>query len=366
MKVLYITTIGGTMAFFKSFIEKLLEEGNIVDIATNECNGASCVLECYREWGCKVYPISCTRSPLKLGNARTIGEIRDIVRRGKYDIVHCHTPIAAACTRLACRNLRKNNNTKVLYTAHGFHFFRGAPLRNWIFFYPIEWLCSWWTDVLITITKEDYVRAKKTLHAKKTAYVPGVGVDTKKFAPNKVGREKIRKELGLKDEQTMILSVGELNDNKNHISVIRAIKNTDYVYVIVGKGDKKRDLEKAAKENNVDLRLIGYRKDVADIYNAADIYVLPSKREGLNVSLMEAMASGLPTACSDIRGNRDLVSSPVFNPTDVEGIYEAIKEALYNKEALGKRNIKRIRSFEFSKVDKLMGKIYGGMRELNI
>ncbi len=105
---------------------------------------------------------------------------------------------------------------------------------------------------------------------------------------------------------------------------------------------------------------------MADIYNAADIYVLPSKREGLNVSLMEAMASGLPTACSDIRGNRDLVSSPVFNPTDVEGIYEAIKEALYNKEALGKRNIKRIRSFEFSKVDKLMGKIYGGMRELNI
>ena len=348
------------MVFFKSFIEKLLKEGNIVDIATNECNGDSCVPECYREWGCMVYPISCTRSPLKLGNDRAIGEIRDIVRRGKYDIVHCHTPIAAACTRLACRNLRKNNNTKVLYTAHGFHFFRGAPLKNWLLFYPIEWLCSWWTDVLITITKEDYIRAKKTLHAKKTDYVPGVGVDTKKFVPNKAGRERIRKELGLKDEQTMILSVGELNDNKNHISVIRAIKNIDYVYVIVGKGDKKKDLEKVAKENNVDLRLLGYREDVADIYNAADVYVLPSKREGLNVSIMEAMASGRSVACGKIRGNIDLIkqNETLFNPQKLEEIKRAITVALEYKDSFGSGNKNRVNKYSIKMVNEKMFIIY--------
>ena len=279
-----------------------------------------------------------------------------LIGRNDYSFVHCHTPLVSAMARVICHK----HGIKVIYTAHGFHFYKGAPIKNWLLFYPIEWICSWWTDVLITINKEDYKRAKRRLHAKKTTYVPGVGIDTDKFASNKNGRERIREELGLKDEQTMILSVGELNDNKNHISVIRAIKNTDYVYVIVGRGDKKRDLEKAAKENNVDLRLLGYREDVADIYNAADVYVLPSKREGLNVSLMEAMASGLPVACSRIRGNVDLIESEecLFNPTDIDEIKRTIQTVYIITERIVNTNLEKIRCFDLKKINKKVNRIY--------
>lgn len=138
-------------------------------------------------------------------------------------------------------------------------------------------------------------------------YISGAGVDVEKFAPRQSGRDKIRAELGLEDTDFMLLSVGELNENKNHASVIKAIAGKDITYVIVGKGDKEAELKTMADENNVDLRLTGYRNDVADFYDAADVYILPSIRKGLNVSLMEAIDSGLPVACSPIRGNTDLV-----------------------------------------------------------
>ena len=193
MKILYITTVGGTMCFFTSFIRQLLDDGNTVDIATNESTG-SLVPSCYREWGCNIYQLSCTRSPLDIrANLRTIGEIKKIVKEGEYDIVHCHTPIAAMCTRIACYSLRKKLGLRVFYTAHGFHFFTGAPVKNWLLYYPVEWIYSWWTDVLITINKEDYKRASTHLHAKKTVYIPGVGIDTAKFAPPPNGRERKRR-----------------------------------------------------------------------------------------------------------------------------------------------------------------------------
>lgn len=179
MKILYITTVGGMMSFFTRIIQVLLKENNTVDIACN--NTVSDVLQCYRDWGCTIYSLSCTRSPLDKGNLKAIKEIKYIVSKGKYDIVHCHSPIAAMCTRLACRTLRKNG-VRVFYTAHGFHFYKGAPLKNWMIYYPIEWLCAHWTDTLITINKEDYDRARKHMHAKHVEYVPGVGIDLSLFA----------------------------------------------------------------------------------------------------------------------------------------------------------------------------------------
>ena len=279
-----------------------------------------------------------------------------LIGRNDYSFVHCHTPLVSAMARVICHKY----GIKVIYTAHGFHFYKGAPIKNWLLFYPIEWICSWWTDVLITINKEDYKRAKRRLHAKKTTYVPGVGIDTDKFTSNKNGRERIREELGLKDSQIMILSVGELNDNKNHISVIKAIKDTNYVYVIVGKGDKKKDLENAAKECNVDLRLTGYRDDVADIYKAADVYVLPSKREGLNVSLMEAMSSGLPVACSRIRGNVDLIDDEecLFNPDDINGTRIAIEKTFERNEELSEKNLKKVRKHKLRIINDKMYETY--------
>lgn len=355
MKILYITTIGGTMRFFESLIKDLLDAGNVVDIATNEDD--SKVPTCYREWNCKIWHISCTRSPLNSGNLKAVHEIRDILKNRHYDIVHCHTPIAAACTRFACRPLRKKG-VKVFYTAHGFHFYTGAPLKNWLVYYPIEKLCAHWTDVLITINKEDFKRANKHLKAKKVIYIPGVGVDIEKFKPKSSGREHIRTELRLNSDQTVLLSVGELNANKNHERVIRALRGLDIVYVIVGKGDLQVKLKDIAQKCGVDVRMMGYRKDVADFYDAADFYILPSLREGLNVSLMEAMASSLTCLAGNIRGNVDLIDAKggyLFNPKSVKDIRNAIEKAfnldVEQRSAKGKYNLNKVRSFGLHKVN---------------
>ena len=343
------------MSFFKSFIKELINKGNIVDIATNENNGDTAVPECYREWGCRVFNISCSRSPFKIGNIKAIKEIRGIVQDNGYDIVHCHTPIAAFCTRLACKSFRKKG-TKVLYTAHGFHFYKGAPLKNWLVFYPIEKMCSRWTDVLITINTEDYALAKKSFWAKRTEYVPGVGIDTAFFS-EKRDRQKIRKEFGIPDNRFLLLSVGELNSNKNHEAVIKAISGLDITYIIVGKGDLFDYLKDLAEKVGSNVILTGYRSDVVDFYATADAYILPSKREGLNVSLMEAMASGIPCLASNIRGNVDLISDDelLFDPNKITSIRHSINRIIFYDKSFDNRIIKKL---DNGYINKMMFKIY--------
>ena len=367
MEILYITTIGNTMNFFSSLIKKLVEDGHNVSIASNENNKQTPVSEYYKELGCTVYNISCSRSPLDKGNIKAIREIREIVSKNKFDIVHCHTPIAAACTRIACRSVRKQNGTKVIYTAHGFHFYSGAPTINWLIYYPIEWLCSFFTDVLVTINTEDYKRAKKSFHAKNIVYVPGVGINTSKFG-NSHGDSSVRKEFGIKG--FMLLSVGELNENKNHNSVIKAVAGLPCTYVIVGSGNKKDELIRTAKEYGSKVVLSGYRHDVVDFYNAADAYILPSYREGLNVSLMEAMASSLPCLCGRIRGNTDLIDShggATFEPGDVAEIRKTIKLLIQmdsnNRKKLGEYNYNRVKEFDSMRINGLIENLYRGLEE---
>ena len=304
------------------------------------------------------YHIEFPRNPIYARkNWRAYKQLETLVKRKKFDLIHCHTPVGGVLGRIVAHKF----SVKVIYTAHGFHFYDGAPLKNWLIYYPIEKFLSRYTDVLITINKEDYKRAKKKFHAKKTVYIPGVGVDTKKFAPRKSGRERIRTELGLKDKDIMLLSVGELNENKNHEAVIRAIKGMDVTYVIAGKGEKRNSLEQIAKECGVDLRLVGFRTDVSDFYDAADVYVLPSIREGLNVSLMEAMASGLSCAVSRIRGNTDLIDDEavLFDPKNKEQLRESVESAIKNLEEYSQKNLKKIRGFDLSAVENLISSIYG-------
>lgn len=366
MKILYVTTIGTTMGFFPSFIKKLLDEGHTVDIATNETD--SKVPECYREWGCKVYPLSCTRSPFDFGNIRAIKEIKKLVEAEKYDIVHCHTPIAAACTRLACIKSRKNG-TKVFYTAHGFHFYKGASVKNWLVYYPVEWICSFFTDVLITINKEDYELAKKRMHAKSVEYVPGVGVDTEKFADTTVNRSEKRKEIGVPEDALLLVSVGELNANKNHEIIICAmaeLNDPKIHYIIAGTGSLDGYLKNLAEKLNLSERvhLLGYRKDVAELYKVSDVFCFPSYREGLSVSVMEAMASGLPVVCSRIRGNVDMVDEDggaFFDPSSVKEGKKAIEKVVNSDvKAMGRYNSEKVKMFELDKVCEIMKDIYKG------
>ena len=359
MKILYITTIGSTMGFFASIIRELLDDGDTVNLATNE--NLEKAPDCYRDWGCKIYPISCTRSPFNKGTLTAIREIRKIVSEGSYDIVHCHTPIAAMCTRFACRKLRKKG-LKVFYTAHGFHFYTGAPLKNWLLYYPAEWLCAHWTDTLITINQEDYVRAKKRLPAKRVAYTHGGGggVGLRTFAPAKLTedeRSAMRRELGLQEGELMLINVGELSHRKNQETLIRAmhkLHDPRYKLYICGSGGNREQYEALIRELGLteQVCLLGHRNDVAKLYVCADIFVFPSYQEGLSAALLEAMACGLPAVCSAIRGNVDLIENGkggyLHAPEDVDAIAADIRRLADDaalRIAFGERNKKEVQQF---------------------
>lgn len=368
MRILYVTTVGLTMRFFKSIIRELIDLGNVVDIATNESEFE--VDDCYREWGCNIYPIDCSRSPLKISNLKAIKQIKKIVTDGKYDIVHCHTPIAAACTRFACIKARKKG-TRVFYTAHGFHFYKGAPIKNWLLFYPIEKICSYFTDVLITINKEDYALAKRKLKAQKIEYIPGVGVNAQKINDIVIGKHAKRAELGIPDESFVILSVGELNENKNHkiiIDTIDLLKSRDVHYCIVGQGHLKEYLLSYIDNKNLknNVHLFGYRQDVFEFYKMSDLYVLPSVREGLNVSVIEAMTMGLPCVLSKIRGNTDLIKHNeggflCETVNDYLSAINKIKNNLKMRNEFSQINKKKSCLYEQSNINKRIVELYFGV-----
>ena len=364
MKILYVTTIGGTMSFFKNFLCELIKEGHEIDIATNENDIP--VPDCYKEWNCKIYQINTSRSPLSKGNITAYKQLKKVVESGEYDKVHCHTPVAAMITRLACRKVRKKG-TKVFYTAHGFHFYKGAPKLNWLIYYPIEKICSYFTDVLITINKEDFALAQKKMKAKKVEYVPGVGIEVEKFANPGVTREQKREELGIPQDAKLLISVGELNRNKNHETVIKAIKDLDVYYLIAGRGDLQNHLQNLIDELNLSdrVKLLGYRTDVAELYAVADVFVFPSFREGLPVSMMEAMASGLPCIASKIRGNVDLIDNSengyLCNPSLSDEFTKAIECILTDdslKANMSQANIQKAKKFDVIPINDIMLDIY--------
>lgn len=357
------------MSFFNALIRELIDAGHIVDIATDENTGETPSPPCYREWGCKVYPLSCSRSPLSKGNLAAISEIREIVQKGNYDIVHCHTPIAAACTRFACRKLRKKG-VKVIYTAHGFHFYTGAPLKNWLLYYPVEWLCAHWTDVLITINKEDYERAKKHMHAGRVEYVPGVGIDTKRFYDARVDRAEKRREIGVPEDATLLMSVGELNENKNHSVVITALAklhDKNIHYAIAGVGPTKKSLEVLADSLGVDaqLHLLGYRTDVPELYKVSDICVFPSIREGQGLAALEGMAASLPVVSSDNRGMRGVLipneNALICRHDDPGSFAETISRLRGDaqlRERIGAANKEKSAAYDVAIINRRMREIY--------
>lgn len=345
MRILYVTTISNTMGFFVEHIKMLYAEGNVVEIACS--NGTKPLNSIYNELGCKIHIFPFSRSPFSKCNLIAYKQLKALVEKEHYDIVHCHTPNAAMITRLACRNVRKQG-TKVFYTAHGFHFFKGAPLKNWLMYYPVEKICAHLTDVLITINHEDFELAKKKMHAKKVCYVPGVGIDLSKIQSVECDRAEVRKSMGVPEDCVLLLSIGELNVNKNHQVVVKALaklNNKNVHYAIAGLGDQKDNLLSLAKNLGVEsqFHLLGYRTDALKLYKAADVFVFPSFREGLSVSMMEAMASGLPIVCSKIRGNVDLVEDGVggfhFEPTDEKKLCCFLKELVLNGNARSQKGL---------------------------
>lgn len=367
MKILYVTTISNTMGFFVEHIKMLYKEGHSVEIACAE--GTKPLNPIYQEIGCKVHNIPFSRTPFSKSNLKAYKILKHLVETERYDIVHTHTPNASMIARLACRNVRKQG-TRVFYTAHGFHFFKGAPLKNWLMYYPVEKICAHFTDVLITINKEDYALAQKKMHAPKVCYVPGVGIDLSKIQNIECDRNEVRKSMGVPADCVLLLSIGELNTNKNHQVVVKALaklNNKNVHYAIAGIGNQKDNLLALAENLGVkeQFHLLGYRTDALKLYKAADVFVFPSFREGLSVALMEAMASGIPIVCSKIRGNVDLVEHEkggyLFVPADHQTLYLQLKNVIEDKslyEKFGDYNKKNIEKFGHADILQVMMDIY--------
>ena len=368
MRVLMLATTAAMIEQFnKNNILILKSMGYEVHVAGNFKDGNPISderLEEFKLWidenDGKWFHIPASRQPLDLnGNGIALRRVLELIHNYHYDFIHCHTPIGSVIGRIAAHK----THTKIIYTAHGFHFYTGAPLKNWVLYYPVEKFLSRWTDILITINKEDYKRAVK-FRAEYVKYVPGVGIDVERFSSVEVDISAKIVELGLSPNKRIILSVGEVNKNKNHEVVIRAIskiKDLDVQYVIAGEGPQKEYLYRLADNYGVELHLVGFRNDIDEIYKMADVYVLPSIREGLNVSLMEAMASHVPCIASKIRGNVDLIKNGRYlvRSNDQEGFAKAIMYALTKQvEDDVNRNYQIIKKLDRKKIEGIMRGLY--------
>ncbi len=262
------------------------------------------------------YDIPIERSPLKLNNLRAIRQLKEIIDRENYDIIHTHTPMGSVVTRLAAMSARRKG-TRVIYTAHGFHFFTGAPLLNWLIYYPIEKLLARQTDDLITINNEDHERAKAKFKTK-VHYVPGVGIDPKKFDIKMTNAEKsqMRKSLGLVDTDFVMIYVAELSKRKNQMWLVQTLEkmmkeDLNVHLLLPGKDSLRGKLHKLVNELSLQgqVHLLGFRTDIPQLMQISNLAVSAARQEGLPVNIMEALHLGLPVIATDCRGNTDLLQN---------------------------------------------------------
>lgn len=370
-KVLFVATVVKThmMQFHIPYLKMFQDMGWETSVASR--NDYEDPADCKIPYCDHYYDIPFERMPWKPKNFQAYRMLKKIIDEGNYDIVHCHTPVGAMLARLAAVDARKKG-TKVIYTAHGFHFFKGAPLINWLAFYPAEWLLAPITDVLITINKEDFDFASRKLHAKRLEYVPGVGIETEKFRKPLDVQEK-RRSLGFGEKDFLILTVAEMTPNKNHITVLKALESLkdrpefeNIHYLICGRGEMWPSLEQSTKEMGIEnhVHFLGYRTDAPELYRCSDMFAFVSFREGLSVALMEAMSSGISIMCTKIRGNVDLIEdgvSGLFTENTPEAVAENIWKMYANphlRHTLGIGAAEKAKLYEEESVHARMKEIY--------
>lgn len=321
------------------------------------------------DMGVVIYDIEISRNPFSINNIKSYKKIKKAIAANEFEIIHSHSPVGGVLARLAAR---KFNNCLSIYTAHGFHFYRGAPLRNWLLYYPVELFFSRYTDILITINNEDYVLAKKKFKkAKKIVYVPGTGVDVRgKKIKN---RELNRESLNLKEEDHILIFGAELNKNKNQKLLIDTMEllveeKNNIKLLLVGRDNNNGEYQKYVEKKSLteNVKFMGYRTDLQDLIELSDIAVSSSIREGLGIFVVEAMTQGLPIVSSNNRGSRELVKQGIngYLITDKFEMCSKINEILDNKILYKSfsENSKEL-SMKFSKenVNKTMREIYGGI-----
>ncbi|MGL5066391.1 MAG: glycosyltransferase family 4 protein [Sarcina sp.] len=310
-KILYVANMSRTVNnFFIPHMNMLIERGYSVDVACKSKKGHM-IDKTRLSDKVNVIEVPFTRSPLSFSNFIAFVKLYRIQKKNHYDIIHVHTPIVSFYTRVLKLFFK---DIKMIYTAHGYHFFKGSSKLSWLVFYNAEKFMSKYTDVLININDEDF-EASKDFKAKKLVKINGVGVEKGRYTSEEYGdRVGLRKEFGLEEDDFVFIIVGEHNKNKNQIELIRAVENLKGQYekikcLIVGDGELLEENKEYIKLHNLDkeCKILGFRKDVGKLMYISDVLVSMSYREGLPKNLIEGLAAGKPIVATDIRGSRDLV-----------------------------------------------------------
>src|SRR5690625_855661 len=366
-KILYCATVDYHFkAFHLPYMRWFKEQGWQVDIAASG--------EIDLPYTDNKYNIPIKRSPYHQSNMHAYKILKEIIDKNDYNIIHCHTPLGGVLARLAARQARRKG-TKVIYTAHGFHFCKGAPVLNWFIYYPIERYLSRYTDSLITINNEDFNLAiNHQFKAKNIEHIFGVGIDTDKFKPvNENKKSALRQSFGYQSDDFLLFNAGEFNKNKNQQFLIYAIKKLEKTQpniklLLAGEGEMLEKCHNLAIKLGIShlIDFLGFRKDIQDILAACDLAVASSFREGLPVNIMEAMSSGLPILAVENRGHRDLVShyknGLIIKNWNVDKFAEQVRLLAYKNEfrtQLGENGRKMIvEKFSTKKVLMELSRIY--------
>ena len=368
-KILFISNIAKKVGSFSiASLEAAKECGMQFHMAANwNQAGDEQIQADEKKYNVRIHNIPLARSPYSLANIKGLKQLINVIKEENIDYIHCNTPVGGLIGRLAGKKCKVK---KVIYQAHGFHFYKGAPFKNWLLYYPVERWLAHYTDAIITINNEDYERAKKfrLRNRGKVYYVPGVGIDISQYPSDRQNRMEKRKELGLGKNDIALISMGDLIERKNYPVAIKAIAevgNSKLHYYICGQGPDEEELVSLAEKLGVknQIRFLGYRTDIKELLQAADIFLFTTLQEGLSRSLMEAMASGLPCIASRIRGNTDLLNDSnggiLCNSIDdyKKAIEKLVKEPAIRKQ-MSLNNLEAIQRYSVGEISKKIEVVY--------
>lgn len=372
MKILFVSNVRSHIGqFHTNFINLLKENGHTIDVSCFD-NSADKDGFDFKSIN-KFYFIPLQRSPYKKENIKAIKELKELIIKENYDIIHCHTPMGAVAARVAAKQAK--SKAKVIYTAHGFHFFKGAPKMNWMFFYPVEKFLARYTDMLITINQEDYelATAKKFKVKDGIVKINGVGVDLSKFSvATPQAKSELRKEYGFNDDDFILIYPADYSYRKNHEMLFEAVyKLKDKIPTIKvlmpGQQQKLAEYTEIVKNLGIEkhINMLGYRRDIPNLITLSDVSVSTSRQEGLPVNLIEALAIGKPIVATDVRGNSDLIENGIngykIKLNDSDTMAEKLLE-LYNNpqlaEKMAQEAVKMSKKYSIENVNKSLADIY--------
>lgn len=372
MKVLFVATVRSHIGqFHMPFIEELKKRGCEVHAAYKDNSADKQGLDTSALD--KVFEVPFSRSPYSTSNIKAYKVLKKIINENNYDAIHCHTPMGAVVTRLAAKKARKKG-TKVIYTAHGFHFYNGASKKNWLLFYPVEKYLAKYTDCLITINHEDYNLAKaKDFKTKKIYYINGVGVDISKFhSVSPEEKAEIRNEYGYKQDDFLMIYPADFCERKNQNMLFDTLKillqtSNHFQLLLPGLEEKAAPFIEYAKQIGVfdNVNVLGYRRDIDKLVAMSDISLSSSRQEGLPINLIEAMAIGNAIVATDVRGNNDLVidgkNGFLVPLNDSKAMAECIMKLYSNPNLIDdfkKRNLEMVKDYSTGNVISQMVDIY--------